>query len=292
TGYHITVSGGHGTFLPYHVGRHRLEEMAGMYADGADEWRKLARLNIWNRVDNLKVVASWGFMDGIKNMHARYAQATVEELSAAIREAHAVEKRVLSHANGNEAVKNSIEAGADVITHGFFLTDMKLLEQMAEKGIYWEPTNAAARTMFWAATDTFPKEYTDRHENKLEKEPLQIGKENWEYRLKNFSKMVSETGVKVIMGSDAGCSWLDHGLNAVEIEACVEAGLSTKEALLGATKYSAEALGISDTVGTVEAGKCADLVVVDGNPLDNVSILLQEDKIKMVYRDGELVIER
>lgn len=292
TGYHLTVSGGHGTFLPYHVGRHRLEEMAGMYADGADEWKKLARLNIWNRVDNLKVVASWGFMDGIKNMHATFAQATVEELKAAVREAHAVNKKVLSHANGHEAVKNSIEAGVDIISHGFFLTDVKLLEAMAEKGIFWEPTNAAARNMFWAATDTFPKSFTDRHQNNLPRGPIQIGIENWEYRLKNFKRMVSETGVKVLMGSDGGCSWIDHGLNALELEASVDAGFSPKDALISATKLSAESLGINNEVGSVEVGKYADLVVVEGDLLANISLLLQEDKIKMVYKNGELVIAR
>ena len=114
----------------------------------------------------------------------------------------------------------------------------------------------------------------------------------WENKSKNFMRIVDNTGVKVLVGTDAGCPWIIHGLNAMEMETDVMLGMKPWDALMACTRTAAESMNLWDEIGSVETGKCADLVVVDGDPLANISILQREECIKRVYHNGELVIAR
>ena len=294
TGYHLTVSGGHANFLPYHIGKFPVMESGGMFVDGADEWRKAARINLWTGVDNIKVVASRSYWTGDGHFKATTAQPTVEEMRAAVEVAKTVGIPVMSHANGRQAILNSIEAGVDIIVHGYFM-DEELATMMQKKGIYWEPTNSIQWNVFRADYGMLPnyllKEYP--YDPKLHS-PIADAEELacWENKSKNFMRIVNNTGVKVLVGTDAGCPWIIHGLNAMEMETDVMLGMKPWDALMACTRTAAESMNLWDEIGSVETGKCADLVVVDGDPLANISILQREECIKRVYHNGELVIAR
>ncbi|HHU62815.1 MAG TPA: amidohydrolase family protein [Clostridiales bacterium] len=288
TGYHLTVTGGHGVFVPYNVARHGIEEMAGYIVDGPDEWRQAARLQFWNGTDYLKTVVS---RDLISPGDLTISSPTLEELKAAVEVAKAYGKKVFCHASGKEGVMKAIEADVDIIVHGF-LIDEECATLMAEKNIYWEPTNAYCRNMYWCATDQVPEKFLKMYPNLIPEWAYENSIKAWEDRVKNFYKIVKNSGVKVLMGSDAGCTYVIHGLNAMELEAHVQLGMSPREALLGCTKYAAESCGIDDKLGSVEVGKLADLVLVDGNPLDDITVLQEEDKIKMVMMEGEVIVTR
>jgi len=295
TGYHLTVSGGHGNFLPPHLARkHRIMESAAMHVDGADEWRKAARINLWHGVDNLKVVAGRSYWTHAGHFEATTSQPTLDELKAVVEVAKTVGIPVMSHANGREAILKSIQAGVDIIVHGYFM-DEELASMMAEKGMYWEPTNSIQYNVYRADYRQLPQRLLDRYpfDPKLH-DPVADAKELacWKNKSENFMKIVNKTGVKVLVGTDAGCPWVLHGLNAMEMETDVHLGMKPWDALIATTKTAAESMHLEDEIGSVEKGKCADLVVIDGNPLEDISILQEESKIKMVYHNGNLVIAR
>lgn len=290
-GYHITVSGGHSCYFPYHIGRHRLEETAGCFADGPDEWRKAARMNIWNKTDYVKVVCSSDLADGVAPIDPTTSQATQEEINAAVEEAHRANRKVIAHCEGKTAIMKAINAGVNIITHGFWM-DEECAELMAANNIFWEPTNAYARNQYWGCTNQVPEEWLDVFGNYLPESCFERSINNWEDKQKNFKKLIKNTGVKVLLGSDTGAPWVWYGENAQELEANVELGQSTKDALFSCTKWAAESCGWIDEVGTIEEGKCADIVIVNGNPLENISVLLDEDKIQRVIKDGEDVVYR
>jgi imidazolonepropionase-like amidohydrolase len=277
TGYHHSVTGGHGYFLPPWLANKPVHtEQSTIHCDGPDEWRRIARLNIYNGTDNIKLVAS---RDVISPGIATAPQATLEELTAAAEEAHKMDKRVLVHAQGPVAIKNAILAGADTIVHGFFM-DEECAEMMVERNVYLEGTNWYVRVI------------KERGEGRVPDWQLKKANETWDFRKKNF-KMMKEKGVKMVFGTDAGCPFIRQGYdNAKELIMFVELGMSNMEAVIAATKLSAESIGTGDKVGTLEAGKLADVILVDGDPLKDISVLNTEEKIKMVMKDGEIVITR
>lgn len=290
-GYHLTVYGGHGCFVPYNVGRLNPEEQAGMYCDGPVEWRKAVRTNVWNHVNNIKVVVSSGFLDGLESMDPCYTQTTLEELSAAVDEAHNVNRKVIAHTNGKRANTMCLDAGVDIMTHANWL-DEETAVRMQKQGVVWEPTTAVVWNMYRAATDTLPDYLLQRAPNNMPKALMGRVIECWEDKVKNFKNVVYNSGVTVLMGSDAGCPWLFHDLCAMELESSVMLGLKPIDALKGCTSRAAESLRMDDKVGSVEVGKLADLVVVDGDPLADVSILQKAEKILLVYKDGKEVVDR
>lgn len=276
TGYHLTVTGGHGYFLPPWLANISVHpEQSTIHCDGPNEWRKAARLNIYNGTDNVKVVAS---RDIISPGIATAPQATREELKAAIDEAHKMGKRAIAHAQGREAIMNAIESGADSIVHGFFI-DEECADMMVKKNVYLESTNLYVRMI------------VDRGAGDLPDWMVQKAKECWEDRVNNF-KMLLEKGIKISLGSDAGVPYIRQGDNARELSMFVELGMSPMDAIIAATRTAAEVIGVADRVGTIEEGKIADIILIDGCPLENIDLLHDEDKIKMVMKEGKIIITR
>ncbi|QPM67438.1 metal-dependent hydrolase family protein [Atribacter laminatus] len=273
SGYHLTVTGGHGHFLPPWLASHK--EQCGMHCDGPDEWRKAARLNIYNGTDNVKVVAS---RDIISPGIATASQPTLEELTAAIEEAHKMGKGAIAHAQGPDAIQKAIKAGANSIVHGFFL-DEKSADMMVENNVFLESTNLYVKRVMNMGKGELPDWMVEK------------AIETWEDKKKNF-KMYLDKGIKISFGSDCGVPFLKQGDNALELVMFVELGMSPMAAIVAATKTAAEAIGYGDKVGTIEEGKFADIIMVDGNPLDDISILSEVEKIKMVMKDGNVVITR
>lgn len=276
TGYHLTVTGGHGYFLPPWLANIPVHpEQSTIHCDGPDQWRRAARLNIYNGTDNVKVVAS---RDIISTGIATSPQATREELKAAIDEAHKMGKRAIAHAQGPEAIMNAIEAGADSIVHGFFINE-ECADMMFKKNVYLESTNLYMRMIIEKGPGDLPDWM------------IQKAKECWEDRAKNF-KMLLKKGVKISLGSDAGVPYIRQGDNARELSMFVELGMTPMEAIIAATKTAAEAIGVSDKVGTLEKGKIADIIIIDESPLENINILHEENKIQLVMKEGKIVVTR
>ncbi len=279
-GYHLTVTGGHGYGLPPWFGKYAPPEQVGMHCDGPDEWRKAARLNIYNGTDNVKLVASRGFttagLAGDAGLAA--AQASVEEMRAAVDEAHKMGKRCSAHANGPQAIMNAIEAGVDSIVHGFYM-DEKCAETMVKKNVVLEATTLCIRLL------------RDFGRGEMMDAAFQKATQYWEIKEKEF-KMILEKGVTISFSTDMGCPYLYHGENARELACCVELGMSSMAAIVSATKTAAHTVGLGDKIGTLEKGKTADILLVEGDPLKDIGILQKEEKIKMVMKEGKRVITR
>jgi imidazolonepropionase-like amidohydrolase len=113
----------------------------------------------------------------------------------------------------------------------------------------------------------------------------------WEGKQKEF-EMILKSGVTISMSSDMGCPYLYHGENARELECMVSLGMSPMEAILTATKVAANTIGLGNEIGTIEKGKNADIIMVDGDPLKNIAILQEQNKVKLVMKDGETIITR
>ena len=280
TGYHLTVTGGHGYFLPPWLAKYTPAEQTGMFCDGPEEWRKAARINISNGTDNVKLVASRGFLSaGLRgDAPPMAAPASVEEMRAAVEEAHKMGKKVFAHANGPQAIMNAIEAGVDSIVHGFYM-DEKCAEMMVKKNIILEPTTLCIRLV------------RDYGKGEMLDSMVERAAAYWEGKEKEF-KMILGKGVTISFASDMGCPYLYHGENAKELVSCVELGMKPMDAIISATKNAAKAVGLESQIGTIEEGKIADIIVVDGDPLKNIGVLQEEKKIKMVMKEGKIIITR
>ena len=206
---------------------------------------------------------------------------TMEELEALVDEAHASGRRVAVAGFTNPiGTKNAILAGIDTLEHGLVLDEQDVGE-MRERGIYYVPT-LAMTDRIWNVDETEDGEF------------FQIRKEDAKRYLEaqwNSFKIAREAGVKIAMGSDA-FRVMGHGENALEFEIRVKAGMSEMEALVSATILSAEALGIESMVGSIEEGKFADLLVVDPDPLKDISILLDKNNLKVIMKNGDVVCSR
>jgi imidazolonepropionase-like amidohydrolase len=280
TGYHLTVSGGHGYFLPHWLGKYAPPEQNGMHCDGPDEWRKAARLNLYNGTDCIKLVASRGFLSaGLRgDAPPTGAPATIEEMRAAVEEGHKMGKKVFAHANGHQAIINAVSAGVDSIVHGWYI-DKECLEMMVKKNVVLEPTTLCIRLV------------RDQGKGEMLDVMVERAAAYWEGKQKEF-EMILKSGVTISMSSDMGCPYLYHGENARELECMVSLGMSPMEAILTATKVAANTIGLGNEIGTIEKGKNADIIMVDGDPLKNIAILQEQNKVKLVMKDGETIITR
>jgi imidazolonepropionase-like amidohydrolase len=278
TGYHLTVTGGHGYFLPPWIGKHAPAEQSGMHCDGPDEWRRAARLNLYNGSDNIKVVASRGFTSqGLRgSAQPDCAQATIEEMRAAIEEAHKMGKKTMAHAVGALAIKNAVLAGVDSIVHGMH-PDEEAAQMMADRGVVLEPTNHILR----------PERY-DELIRSGSAVPKTVSREMKSRSLEEF-QMIRDKGVVISFGTDVSVSFFPHGDNSKELANYVRYGMTPMEAIVSATSTAATTLGMGKEIGTIEKGKLADILIIDGNPLDNIEVLCDRNKILSVMKSGRIV---
>ncbi|MFO8192434.1 MAG: amidohydrolase family protein [Bacillota bacterium] len=247
----------------------------GMYreADGVDEVRKATREQIKAGADFIKVMATGAYMNpgGIPGA----VQYNLDELKVIVEEADKLGLRVAAHAHGTQGIINAALAGVKTIEHGSFI-DERGIELMLEKDIYLVPTFVAGYHIL---------EHAQSHEV-----PDFMIQKNVDMRKIRGSSIrkAFEAGIKVALGSDAGTSYNLHGLNAMELILYVKEGFMTPlEAICSGTRIAAEAIGIEDRVGTLEKGKIADFVVVNGDLVKSLDSLL--DKIEIVYKEGKSV---
>jgi imidazolonepropionase-like amidohydrolase len=249
----------------------------GMYreADGADEVRKAAREQLKAGADVIKVMATGAVMTPGEQPGA--SQFTFEELSAAADEAHKVGRKMAAHAHGSTGILTAVQAGADTIEHGSLLCESpEAIRLMAERGVFLVPTLATnAMITHGAEIPSFMAE----NDHRLGDAP------------QRSVRAALDANIPIAMGTDAGVPFVKHGENAIELVLMVEAGLSPMQSIVASTSNAALALGLQDEIGTVEIGKCADLLAIDGDPLADISILTHKERVRMVMQNGRIVVE-
>jgi imidazolonepropionase-like amidohydrolase len=230
--------------------------------DGPEEARKAARQQLKAGADLVKVKASGG-MVRLDEVVER-AELTVEEMRPAIEEAHRAGKLTTSHAHGDLPVSNSMEAGVDCIEHGMHLHP-PVAEIMVRQGVWLVPTLSQSTETFDCGAEWGKPQWL-----------VEASRAGWPRRWEEFLAVV-KTGVKLGVGTDG------FGLMKREMELLSEAGLGNMGALVAATAGNAELLGRKDELGTVDPGKYADLVVLEGDPLADLKAL---GRVYLTIKDG------
>lgn len=271
SGTMMTVTGGHGTWGNWIAPQHKVETMAHLNADGADQTRRAARELIRNKVDVIKVAATGGY--GTHGTVPGAASYTVEELRAVVDEAGKNGISVAAHAHGADGIKNAVRAGVRSIEHGSMI-DEEGIRMMRKQGTF------AVLDLLSAHFDLIElnQDYQDKdlgHSN------------NAEYQaIAGRFKAVYDAGVKIVYGTDAGV--YPHGRNAEQFQLMVKAGMSPIDAIRSATVTAAELLELSDDIGSIEVGKFADLIAVKGDPATDVSVL---QNVEFVMQQGVQINE-
>jgi imidazolonepropionase-like amidohydrolase len=262
TGSHGDLSG----FSPW-LGDRTPPEMSGI-ADGVDEVRKKVRYLIKYGAEVIKFGATAGVLTEEASVGApQYSQ---EEMNAIVAEAKLHGVRVTAHAHGTEGIKMAVKAGVDSIEHGS-LIDEEGIRLMKEHGTY-------------LSADIYNDDYILAEYAKFNTPQKIIDKEKLVGRLQreNFQKAV-KAGVKIAYGTDAGV--YPHGWNAKQFAKMVEWGMTPMGAIQASTVNNADLFGWSDRIGSITTGKFADIIAVEGDPLQNVGIL---EKIGFVMKGGKV----
>jgi imidazolonepropionase-like amidohydrolase len=247
----IGSPGGHFDGLSYPPDRVRPRGPREGICSGPEECREAVRYEMKWGADVIKIAASGGVLS--ESDPVDVPQLTAEEMSAIVSEAHKWRRKVAAHCHGDAAARLAIEAGVDSIEHGSFLTE-DTLKLMKAKGVYLVPTRLAA---YWVGKEA-------------ETYPPQIAAKA---RAANAAhgamfKAALRIGVPIALGTDAGV--YPHGMNAMEFGLMTDLGMSPAAALQSGTREAAKLLGIEADVGTLEAGKVADVVAVPGNVLSDI----------------------
>ena len=231
----------------------------GVEVDGPVEARRAARQQLKEGADFIKLLATGGVY-GLRHDKPWSPQLTVEEMRAAADEAAKAGRVTAIHAEGEQGIANAIAAGADTIEHCNQLTP-ELAEVMAMRGTYMVPTLAWFLTVAAAEEGpAFPAHY------------IQKGRAMAEASARSTT-LAKQAGVKIDAGTDSGAPMVAHSSIRRELELLVKLGLTAVEALEAGTRIAAAALRLDHLIGTVEAGKRADLIAVNGDPTQDIRSL-------------------
>ncbi len=268
----VTVTGGHLWFM-------------GGEADGVEGVRTTTRQLIKEGADFIKVIATGG--STLTSYPFRPAFG-VDELKAIVAEAHNQGRFAGAHCRSNQGMRNVLEAGLDAIYHAFFTDeegnasyDGEIVERIVQQGVWVNPTMHIGRSGVWGLEAKRDSEVLTAEEE----EKLAAGYEHRKVRVEQVNRMV-DAGVRLIAGSDCGWGMYPFGQLHYELECMVQGGLTPMQAILSATSHAAEALGIGDGVGSLTPGKRADLLVVEGDPSEEILAL---SKVLAVFKGGERV---
>lgn len=262
----ITAPGGHPAYTIYRGNRYIIANAVRQIADvnaARQEVRRLAE----GGVDCIKAIYSG--IDPMNITH-RVPRLSLNVLEAIADEAHQHHLKLMVHTGSPNEAKDSVKAGADSIEHGLLPGgdpaefDDELVKMMLDRGTYFVPTLATA----WVYKDTYPDTFS---------------------KLKKAVKKLNDSRVNIAAGTDSGTPGviIGKGLHK-ELELMVEAGMSPIEAIMAGTRNAADNIGKGNEIGTVEKGKLADLVIIAGNPLEDIQ---KTRDIKMVIKDGTIMFD-
>ena len=254
----VCMTGGHG----WQFGRE---------ASGVDDVRQAVREQLKMGVNFIKLIATGGVMT--KGVDPGATQFTLEELLAGVEEARKAGRRTATHAQGTEGIKNSLWAGVNCIEHGFFLDD-EAIELMLEMNAYLVPTLNAPYQIIRGGVKRGVPLYAVEKSKAVMKSHFQS------VRRAHRSK------ISIAMGTDAGTPFNCHGENLKEMELLLRTGFTPMETIVATAKTASEVLGLEKKIGTLEKGKVADLIVVDGSPLQDITLLQNRDKILAIMKEG------
>jgi imidazolonepropionase-like amidohydrolase len=253
----ITMTGGHGHFI-------------GREADGPAGVRQATRAEIKAGAHFIKAMATGGVLT--PGVVPTQTALQPDELEQVAREAHNAGRRAACHAIGNEGIKNAIRAGIDSIEHGFYLDD-EALELALGRGTVLVPTLIAVNQIVNnGKTGAMPAWVVEKAES-----------ESGHHR-ESFAAAV-RSGMKVAAGTDAGTPFNPHTYLPQELALMVDYGMRPMDAIVAATRNAAENLGLAPDVGTLEVGRLADIVVVDGDPSSDITAA---GRVRLVMKDGML----
>jgi len=235
-------------------------------ADGVAAVQRKVRENIKYGADLIKICATGGVMSrGDDPQHSQY---TMEELKAIVADAHRLGRRVAAHAHGAEGIRWASDAGVDSIEHGSYI-DEAGIATLKKNGTYLVPTLALEDWLIENMERIHLPEYSQQKARAI-----------FPIAQKNLARAFA-SGVKIAMGTDAAV--FPHGLNARELAVYVKLGMTPMDAMRTTTVNAADLLGWSDRVGSLEPGKYADIVAVDGDPLVDITAL---QRVKFVMKGG------
>lgn len=260
-GLAICMTGGHARFI-------------GREADGPAEIIRAVREQLAAGADLIKIIASGGVLT--PGTSPDQAQYSVEEIGAAVQEAQRAGKRVAAHAHGATGMKQAIAAGVRSVEHATLMNE-EAAAAFVRHEVFIVPTlSALATTAACPLGSGVPesavqkaKDMSARHEASFKK--------------------AHQRGVRIAMGTDAGTPFNYHGENVQELERMVALGMSPMEAILSATASAATLLGLDDRIGTIQPGKLADLIIVEGDPLKRIGLLRDRNRLAGVMLQGRLV---
>jgi len=235
--------------------------------NSVEDARKAVRQRYKDGSDTIKITATGGVLSTAKN--GQNPQMTEEEIRAVVMTARDYGFRVAAHAHGAEGIKRAIRGGVDTIEHGTFMDDegMKL---MKERGTFYVPTLSAGRWVFDMAQDP------DFFPPIVRPKALQVGPQ-----IQNTFAKAYKSGVKILFGTDTGVG--KHGDNAREFKLMVDGGMPAIEALRAATSAPAKFLDLDDKVGSIAVGKLGELTGVQGNPLEDITVM---ERVVFVMKDN------
>jgi imidazolonepropionase-like amidohydrolase len=259
----LGITGGHcdSNLLPF-----SFHYSAEGVADGVPAVMAKVRETIKYGADVIKFCSSGGVLS--KGDNPLLEAYSPEEMQALITESHRLGRKVATHAHSALAIKDAVRAGVDSIEHGIFL-DEEGIELMKQHGTYLVPTS-------------YPLFWFEQNESKMNLPPWIV--EKVAIIIPAAKKNVARAfhaGVKIALGTDAAV--YPHGLNGGEFWSMVELGLTPMQSLQAGTVNAADLMGWSDRIGSISAGKFADIVAVNGNPLENISLL---QHVGFVMKDG------
>ena len=278
----ISQTGGHGDgFYPCCIDLElfgiRFYDVPRGVADGIEEVRKVTREILRAGADWIKLATSGGVLSTADS--PRSSQLTVDEIAAAVYEAGAQDKRCMAHAQGTQGIKNALLAGVASIEHGVYLTG-ELVDMMLERQVYLVPTLVAPIAVV---------EFSRTHPDILPPMMAEKATDVIDMHRQSF-RMAVEAGVKIAMGTDSGVG--RHGENGRELGLMVENGMTPMQAIVASTSSAAQLLHLSSSLGTLEEGKLADVIVVDGDVLDDINRLANPRNVRVVLKGGAVMKNR